>query len=123
MSEPKDVAPLSTRQKRKHRRFSLQYPVRVTVHAVGMVVELEAVSSNISIGGLLLETSFPIPQHTPVSFIVTALSAQFLRPIHFVGEGKVVRVDPQVTDEGFAVAVECARPIAQIDHYLEATGS
>jgi hypothetical protein len=55
--------------------------------------------------------------------IVTVRSAQVVRPIQFVGEGKVVRVDPQAAQEVFAIAVECARPITRIDHYLEATGS
>ncbi|HXM23176.1 MAG TPA: PilZ domain-containing protein [Terriglobales bacterium] len=123
MRKPNCAAQSSPLQKGKHRRFSLQYPVDVKVHSADLIVELDAVSSNISIGGLLLETSFPIPQHTPVSFIVTVRSAQVVRPIQFVGEGKVVRVDPQAAQEVFAIAVECARPITRIDHYLEATGS
>jgi len=108
---------------RKHRRFSLQYPVRLKVHSADLVVEFGGVSRNISIGGLLLETCFPIPQHTPVSFIVTVDGSDLGRPIHFVGEGRVVRVDPKAAEDVFAIAVECARPITQIDHYLAPTGS
>ena len=110
-------------QERKYRRFQLQYPVRLKVRHVDLIVEFEAVSKNISICGLLLETSSMIPQHTPVSFTVTVDGRELDRPIQFVGEGKVVRVDRKTGREAFAIAVECAQPIQQIDHYFEATGS
>ena len=87
------------------------------------MVEFEAVSKNISICGLLLETSAMIPQHTPVSFTMTVDGLELGRPIRFVGEGKVVRVDRKTGREVFAIAVECTQPIQQIDHYFEATGS
>jgi len=87
------------------------------------MVEFEATSRNISICGLLLETSSLIPRHTPVSFIVTVPGAEIGHPIQFAGEGNVVRVDPKAAAEAYAIAVECARPITQIDYYLEATGS
>jgi len=113
---------------RKHRRFSLQYPVRLKVHSADSMVELDAVSRNISIGGLLLETSSMIPQHTPVSFIITVRDAQVVRPIQFVGEGEVVRVDAKVTEKRsserlFAIAVECKRPITRTEEPLAPTGS
>ncbi|MGA8489105.1 MAG: PilZ domain-containing protein [Terriglobales bacterium] len=103
-------------QERKYRRFQLQYPVRLKVRDADF--EVAAVSKNISICGLLVETSAMIPQYTPVSFIVTVEVAALGRPIQFVGEGKVVRVDPKAKHEQFAIAVECARPITQIGHYL-----
>jgi hypothetical protein len=123
MGKLDDVAQSSSPQERKYRRFRLQYPVRVKVHSAALIAEFEAVSRDISICGLLLETSSMIPQHTPVSFIVTVEGSELGRPIQLVGEGKVVRVDPKAAEEVFAIAVECARPITQIDHYLEATGS
>ena len=110
-------------QERKYRRFQLQYPVRLKVRDVDLIIEFEAVTKNISICGLLLETAAMIPQHTPVSFTVTVDGRELGRPIRFVGEGKVVRVKPKAEREVFAIAVECAQPIQQIDHYLEASGS
>jgi hypothetical protein len=86
------------------------------------MVEFEATSRNISICGLLLETSSMIPQHTPVSFIVTVEGTKVGRPIQFVGEGKVVRVEPKPAQEVFGIAVECTRPISQIDTQLAPTG-
>jgi hypothetical protein len=108
-------------KERRYRRFSLQYPVRVKVQITDSIIEFEAVSRNISVGGLLLETSSVIPQHSPVSFIVTVQGAQVVHPIQFAGEGNVVRVDPK--ESAFAIAVECKRPITQIDNHLAATGS
>jgi PilZ domain len=115
------IARSSLTQKRKHRRFSLQYPVRLKLDCTDSIVEFEAVSRNISIGGLLLETSSLIPRDTPVSFIVTVRGAEIVRPIQFAGQGKVVRVDARTRQSCFAIAVECARPIAQINAQLPAS--
>ena len=123
MSNLNDAAWSYPPLERRYRRFHLRYPVRLKVHDADLTVEFEAVSKNISVCGLLLESAAMIPPHTPVSFVVTVEAPEFGRPIRFVGEGKVVRVDPKAEQELFAIAVECARPITQIDHYLEPTGS
>jgi hypothetical protein len=123
MDKLRQLTQSSSPPARKYRRFALRYPVRLKVQAADLMVEFEAVSRNISICGLLLETPAMIPQHTPVSFVVTVEGSRLGRPIQFVGEGKVVRVDAKATKEIFAIAVECVRPITQIDHYLGATGS
>jgi hypothetical protein len=117
MEEINHVAQSATSQERKYRRFSLQYPVHLKVHSADLV-EFEAISRNISICGLLLEASSLIPQHTPVSFTVTVKHNELGRPIQFVGEGRVVRVDPKTEEDVFAIAVECQRPITQVDAYL-----
>ncbi len=70
-------------------------------------------SRNISVRGVLLETSLMIPQETPVSFTLTVEPNELGRPIQFVGVGKVVRVNPKPTEDGFAIAVECPQPIIQ----------
>lgn len=116
------VAQPSPRPERKYRRFSLQCPVRLKVHSAASMVELDAVSRNISIGGLLLETSSMIPPHALVSFIMTVRNAQVVRPIQFAGEGKVVRVDAKASEEVFAIAVECRRPLTRTDDLLATTG-
>jgi hypothetical protein len=122
MKEINEIPWSSPMQERKHRRFSLRYPVRLKVLSTDSMVELDAVSRNISIGGLLLETSRMIPQHTPVSFIVTVRGAQVARPIQFVGQGEVVRVDAKATEQVFAIAVECNRPITRSGEPFAATG-
>jgi len=117
MEEINEVAKSATLQERKYRRFTLQYPVHLKVHSADLMVEFEATSTNISICGLLLEAPFLIPQHTPVSFTVTVKHNELGRPIQFVGEGRVVRVAPKTEEDVFAMAVECQRPITQVDAY------
>ena len=117
MEEINEVAQSATLQERKYRRFTLQYPVHLKVHSADLMVEFEATSRNISICGLLLEAPFLIPQHTPVSFTVTVKHNELGRPIQFVGEGRVVRVAPKAEEDVFAMAVECQRPITQVDAY------
>jgi len=105
---------------RRYRRFNLEYPVRVKFLAGSSVSELDTVSRNVSIGGMLLEAPSAIPQHSPVSFLMTLQGGPIVHPIELAGEGKVVRVEPIGAGTGFAVAVECDRPIAQMEGYLRA---
>jgi hypothetical protein len=109
-------------QERKYRRFPLRYPVHVSFPLGNSVSELQAVSQNVSIGGLLLETPSPIPQHCSVSFTMTVQGGPVARPIELVGEGRVVRIEPRGPGAGFAIAVECNRPISQMETYLVASG-
>jgi hypothetical protein len=81
------------------------------------MVEFEAVSRNISICGLLLEASSLIRRHIPVRFTVKVNHHELGRRIQFVGEGRVVGVDPKTGEDVFAIAVECQRPIPQVDAY------
>ena len=122
MKKIKRIAWSSPLQERKHRRFVLQYPVRLKIQASDSLVEFDAVSKNISIGGLLVETSSIIPQHTPVSFTLTVEGDQVIRPIYLVGDGEVVRVDPGSARQRFTIAVKCKRPIARLGQPFLSTG-
>jgi hypothetical protein len=64
-----------------------------------------------------LESPVLIPQRSLVNFIIS-LRARTLRPVELVGEGKVVRVESGESQTEFAVALECKRPITQIEPYL-----
>jgi PilZ domain-containing protein len=123
MSELPHGARSTPRRERRYRRFTLQHPVCVKIQSADSAIELEGVSKNISICGLLIETSRIIPRHTPVSFVMTVHGDYAARAMQFTGKGKVVRVDAQGEKAGFAIAVECARPIAHLEDYLPATGS
>ncbi len=107
-------------RERKFRRFSLRYPVHVKFRSGASVAELDAVSNNISLGGLLLETASLIPPHSLVSFVMTVRGGPVIRPIQLRGEGKVVRVEAKGSAAGFAVAVECKHPVTQIEEYRPA---
>ena len=54
-------------KERKHRRFDLQFPVCLSFPSGGVVRELDAISENVSIGGLLLKANDHVPPRTPVS--------------------------------------------------------
>jgi hypothetical protein len=76
------------------------------------------VSRNVSIGGLLLESSSVLAQSQPLSFTLTVEGGSIVRPIKLLGEGKVVRVEPHLPGASFAIAVECAHPMTQMEGYL-----
>jgi hypothetical protein len=101
----------------------MEHPVCMKAHSAEAAIELDGVSKNISVCGILIETSSMIPPDTRVSFVVTVQSAPTARPLRFIGRGKVVRVDAREEESMFDVAVECRRPIAQLEDYLGATGS
>jgi hypothetical protein len=105
-------------QQRKYRRFSLQYPVHVKFSLGDSVSELQTVSKDVSIGGLLLQAPALIPQHCPVSFTMMVQGRHVARPIELAGQGKVVRVESYGHGTGFGIAVECDRPISQMKDYL-----
>jgi hypothetical protein len=118
MAKPDETTPNARPQERKYRRFNLRYPVHVKFHSGSLVSELDAVSRNVSLGGMLLETAAVIPQHSPVSFLMTVQAGRMVHPIKLAGEGEVVRVENVAAGAGFAVAVECKHPIAQIESIL-----
>ena len=60
---------------RKYRRFNLQHPVRL--NSADSIVEFDAVSRKIGMGGVLLETGFMIPHNSPASLIVTVLALRW----------------------------------------------
>ena len=99
--------PPDSPEQRKHRRFSVSYPVHVKFHLEDSVSELQAVTKDVSIGGLLLETRSPIPQRCPVDFIMTLHGGTVTRPIRVTGEGEVVRIEPHGLGAGFAIAIKC----------------
>ena len=122
MRELAGVARSSSRQERRYRRFELRDPVHLVFRSGELVCEVDAVSRNVSIGGLLLECLVPIPQDSEVNFLIS-LRARTPRPVDLVGEGKVVRMTRSATDAEFAVALECKQPLTQIETYLPADSS
>ena len=119
MGELRDLSSVSGYFKqRKYRRFNLHYPVLVKFQHGHFASEIEATSKNVSIGGLLLQAASEIPQHTPVSFIMTIQGGPVVRPIRVSGEGKVVRVKRGCREQEFAIAVECRSPVTHIRQCL-----
>jgi PilZ domain len=103
---------------RKHRRYDLKYPVNIRFGSSSDRCELEATSVNVSVGGMLLETTAIIPERTPVSFLMTLEGGEILRPIQLVGDGHVVRVESIGSEPKYGIAVKCDKPISEIETYL-----
>ena len=110
------------RRERRHRRFDLQFPVSLNFSSGGAVRELAGLSRNVSIGGLLLKVNDPVPVRTQVNLTMAVHDPRLRRPVQLLGKGAVVRVERLESEAGFTIAIECKRPITEIDEHLPATG-
>jgi hypothetical protein len=113
-----DVARPPDSQRRKYRRFGLRCAVLVEFSSGSAIREVQTVSKNVSVGGLLLQSPSALPESQPLSFTLTVDGGSMVRPIKFLGEGRVVRVEPHGPSASFTVAVECTHPISQMEDYL-----
>jgi hypothetical protein len=107
-------------KERRYRRFDFQFPVCLSFPSAGVVRKLEAVSKNVSIGGLLLKSGDQIPPHTHVSLTMDVRSPWSSRAVRLLAEGEVVRVEPLGPGAGYAIAVQCKRPIREMEDHLPA---
>ncbi len=105
-------------EQRRHRRFDLRYPVRVEFKLGTSVSELLAVSKNMSLGGILLEADSAIPRECDVRFAMMIRSHHIIGDTQITGEGEIVRVEAHGPGCGFAIAVECTRPISDLQNYF-----
>ena len=112
---------LNTKKKeRKYRRFDLQFPVSLTFPAGDQKRELNGVSRNVSVGGLLLSADSQIALDTDVNLTMEVAGPAARRAVRLLGEGRVVRVEP--LGAGFAIAVECRQPLKEIEDQFPAAG-
>jgi hypothetical protein len=109
-------------KERRHRRFDLQFPVCLRLPSERGVRELAGISRNVSIGGMLLRVDDPVPVRTRVSLTMAVQDPRLRRPVRLLGKGEVVRVERLESGAGFAIAIECKRPITEIENHLPATG-
>ena len=105
-------------KRRQYPRYNLDFPVRVMFQAGAMPKEIETISKNVSLGGLLVRSASTIPQDTLVTFVLSVHGEHGVRPIHLLGEGEIVRVEPDGAGETFAVAIRCKHPVTQLEDYL-----
>ena len=110
-----DIDGTSERQRRNHRRFSLQYPVRVTFRSGESVAEFDAVSENVGSGGILLKSHWMIPLHTIVSLTMTIQGDSVVRPLRLVAEGKTVRLRNNATGATYSIAVQFDEPVTEVE--------
>lgn len=101
---------------RTYPRFELQFPVRIRFQSGATRLEIEGVSKNVSIGGLLVRSVVAIPKRTSVSFVVSLHGSDAVRPVHIMGEGEVVRVLEH--DGVYLMAVKCKEPVVHLEDFL-----
>src|SRR2546422_606544 len=73
--------------------------------------EPEAISRNVSIGGILLIANDSLPPRTRVSLTMDVRGPGSGRRVQLLGEGDVVRVQRLESGVGFAIAIQCQQPI------------
>jgi len=98
---------------RRYRRFKLALPVHMKFVSGATGQEIETISENISVGGVLVRSTVLIPQHTAVTLVVDVHGEKALRPVHVVGEGQVARVEKVEAGAAFLIAVECNAPLGE----------
>jgi hypothetical protein len=114
----KTLYELSTWRGRSYRRFKLEFPVRLKFISGPSSREIDTVSKDLSVGGLLVRSALLVPEHTVVSFVLSVHGSQSLRPVHLIGEGEIVRVETTSMDEQFAIAIRCNAPVTELEEYL-----
>ena len=119
-NSPAPRPPALHQKERRHHRFDLQFPVCLSFPSGGTIRELEAISENVSIGGLLLKADDQIPPRTRVSLTMEVKSPESQRPVRLVARGEVVRVEALGPGGGFAIAVQCQQPITAMKGHLPA---
>lgn len=100
-------------KERRHRRYDLRLEGQLSFASRSCVHHLETTSRNVSVRGLLLEAGYPVERHTRVQVTMTVRGPASRRPVRLLGRGEVVRLQPLESGAGFAIAVECLRPISQ----------
>jgi hypothetical protein len=98
-------------ERRARHPFAMHHRVRVEFTSAGNTFYVEGVTRNVSVSGVLFEAASPIPEACRVDLTMMAEEAWVIRPIEFVGKGRVVRVGVGSRGRGFLIAVKCVRPI------------
>jgi hypothetical protein len=118
MERLQTIVQASNWRRRKYRRFELEFPVNIKFSSGSEVTNIDAVSKNISVGGLLARSATSIPEDTAVTFILSVYGKAAVRPVRLLGEGYVVRIEPGEKESTFGVAMRCNAPLVQLEEYL-----
>jgi hypothetical protein len=112
------LQPSSDWRARNYRRFDLEFPVLLRFQTGSTSLEVEGVSKNVSVGGLLVRSVSPIPPHTSVTFVLSVHGKHALRPVRLFGEGEIVRMEPEEHQTSFVLAVKCISLVKELENYL-----
>ena len=103
---------------RTSRRFELQFPVRMRFQSGTSPLEIDVVSKNLSVEGLLVRSTLAIPKQTAVSFVICLHASDAVRPVRLTGKGEVVRVIGGEHEGSFLIAIRCDEPVVHLEGLL-----
>jgi hypothetical protein len=81
-------------------------------------MDIDVVSRNISLGGLLVRSATLIPPDTAVTVTLCVYGKAAVRPVHLLGEAHVVRIEQGEKEASFGVAMQCNAPLVELEEYL-----
>jgi len=102
-------------QTRKYRRYRLQAPVKVSFPLGDSVLELSAVTRDVSEGGMLVESNVPLPRDSHVFLSMNVQSRDEERTVFLQGHGAVVRVEQERSN--YVIALRCTRPLCEVESH------
>jgi PilZ domain len=117
--EAEAAASNSNWPKRKYHRFKLHQPVLITFESGESHAELEAVSENVSSGGVLLKCDWIIPLGTVLTLKMNVPGQRALRPLRMVARGETIRVEGNKNDGTFYIAVRFVSPVTRIEAHRD----
>jgi PilZ domain len=94
---------------RANPRFPIHFPVYVQFGGNDIVRKIEALTENVSTGGILLQSLEPIPRNSEVEFVISIRNT--LMSLRLKSTGRVVRREEHSSGIGFWIAIQCDRPI------------
>jgi PilZ domain len=94
---------------RANLRFPLRFAVKVKFGGNDTVLKIEALTENVSAGGILLQTLEPIPRNSEVGFVIDVRNT--FMSLRLKSTGRVVRRENHPSGKGFWIAIQCDRPI------------
>ena len=91
-------------ERRRERRFPVREPASVRLSPEDLI-EITAISENLSTSGVLLRSASFVPRHSRVQVRIQLPTGAELRAV-----GEVVRVESSNVGEHFVIAVRCDFP-------------
>ena len=100
-------------ERRRHSRFLLTSSITLVLKQGTCSQPVDAVTENISLGGILVRVPCPLPEHAKVGFVVDVRGTFQQKGIRLKGTGRVVRLEPGRAPGEFLAAIKCSRPMYQ----------
>jgi PilZ domain len=98
-------------ERRRSRRFPLKQPAIIRYEKQGIQAEINGLTENASLTGVLLVTDAPIPDTAWVQVTIVLQRPDFPAAIRLEASGQVTRVEDM--HDKFSAAINYDQPLAQ----------